>query len=122
MPFVTVRDIQMYYDIHGTGPRLLFISGTGGDLRRKPGIFDSPLAKNFKILAYDQRGLGQSERPNIPYTMADYAMDTNSLLDAVGWNSCSDTRLDAAWQAANPQQFKELVGQMVADLMKSYFS
>jgi hypothetical protein len=54
--------------------------------------------------------------------MADYAMDTNSLLDAVGWNSCSDTRLDAAWQAANPQQFKELVGQMVADLMKSYFS
>ena len=40
MPFVSVRDIQMYYEIRGAGPRLLYISGTGGDLRRSPNAFE----------------------------------------------------------------------------------
>ena len=88
MPFATVRDLSMYYEIHGTGSRLLIINGTGGDLRRKPNIFDSPIAKHFEILSYDQRGLGQTSRPDIPYTMADYADDANGLLDTIGWESC----------------------------------
>jgi len=76
----------MYYEVSGTGKRLLYIGGTGGDLRHRPGIFDSPLADHFEILAYDQRGLGQTDRPDIPYTMADYAMDADGLLTAVGWD------------------------------------
>jgi 3-oxoadipate enol-lactonase len=156
----------MYYEIRGTGPRLLSIWGSGGDLRSSPNIFEMPLAQPFEILGYDQRGLGQTSRPDIPYTMADYADDANGLLDAVGWERCgvigisfggmvaqefalryphrverlvlactssggaggasyplheipripvedyvrriiqlSDTRRDAAWQAANPDQF-----------------
>ncbi len=69
MPFIDVRDIRMYYEIHGSGPHLLFINGTCGDLRRKPSIFDSPLVEQFEILAHDQRGLGQTDRPDIPYSM-----------------------------------------------------
>jgi len=88
MPFINVRDLKMYYEIRGTGPRLLVISGTGGDLRRSPSIFEMPIAQHFKILAYDQRGLGQTSRPDIPYTMVDYAEDANALLDAVGWDRC----------------------------------
>jgi 3-oxoadipate enol-lactonase len=88
MPFISLRDIRMYYEIHGSGPRLLFFSGTGGDLRRKPNIFLSPLSKNFEILAHDQRGLGQTDRPEVPYSMADYAMDADSLLKAIGWEGC----------------------------------
>jgi 3-oxoadipate enol-lactonase len=88
MPFVAVRDLQMYYEIRGTGPRLLSISGTGGDLRRSPNIFEMPIARHFEILAYDQRGLGQTSRPDILYTMADYADDANALLETVGWDRC----------------------------------
>lgn len=88
MPFVTVRDIQMYYEIRGKGPRLLSISGTAWDLRRSPTIFETPLPQQFEILAYDQRGLGQTSRPDIPYTMADYAADADGLLEAVGWDRC----------------------------------
>jgi 3-oxoadipate enol-lactonase len=88
MPFVSVRDIRMYYEIRGDGPRLLFISGTGGDLRRSPNAFDSPLPKHFEVLAYDQRGLGRTDRPDTPYTMADYAADADTLLQAVGWDRC----------------------------------
>ena len=89
MPFISVRDIEIYYEIHGTGPHLLSISGTGGDLRRSPIIFEMPIARHFKILAYDQRGLGQTSRPDIPYSMADYADDADGLLRAIGWDSCS---------------------------------
>ena len=48
-----------------------------------------PLAQHFEILAHDQRGLGQTDRPDIPYTMADYAEDANALLEAVGWDHCN---------------------------------
>jgi len=88
MPFITVRDLRMYYEIRGKGPRLIVISGTGGDLRRSPSIFEMSIAQHFEILAYDQRGLGQTSRPDIPYTLVDYADDANALLAAVGWNRC----------------------------------
>jgi 3-oxoadipate enol-lactonase len=88
MPFATVRDLEMYYEIEGSGPRLLYISGTGGDLRGQPRVFDGPLPKSFKVLAYDQRGLGRTSKPDKPYTMADYADDAAALLDAVGWDRC----------------------------------
>jgi len=88
MPFITVRDLRMYFEIRGKGPRLLIISGTGGDLRRSPSIFEMAIAQHFEILAYDQRGLGQTSRPDIPYTMVDYADDANALLEAVGWDRC----------------------------------
>jgi 3-oxoadipate enol-lactonase len=89
VPFVAVRDIQIYYEVRGTGPRVLGISGTGGDLRNSRSILKMPLARHFKILGYDQRGLGQTSRPDIPYTMADYAADADGLLDAVGWERCA---------------------------------
>ena len=88
MPFATVRDINIYYEIQGEGPPLLFFNGTGGDLRRKPGIFDSPLPKSFRVLAFDQRGLGQASTPAAQPTMRDYAEDAAALLDVLGWPPC----------------------------------
>ena len=37
------------------------------------------------LLAHDQRGLGRTEIPPGPYSMADYAADAIALLDHVGW-------------------------------------
>ena len=88
MPFVTVRDLKVYYEIRGKGPRLLSISGSGGDLRGKPSVFDGTLPERFELLAYDQRGLGQTGGPAASYTMADYAEDADGLLEALGWDHC----------------------------------
>ncbi|MGH9016184.1 MAG: alpha/beta fold hydrolase [Acidimicrobiales bacterium] len=77
--------VELYYEVAGTGPRLLLISGTGGDLRTPPSVFDGPLGRMFEIAAYDQRGLGQSSVPPGPYTMGDYADDAAGLLDTLGW-------------------------------------
>src|SRR4051794_17019917 len=86
MPKVDLGRIRLYYERAGEGPGLLFISGTGGDLRVKPGVFESPLGAAFDLLAYDQRGLGQSDKPAGPYSMQDYADDAAELLDAIGWD------------------------------------
>ncbi len=83
-----VRDIEIYYEIHGSGRNLLFIGGSGGDLRQKPGVFEGPLVQEFEVLSYDQRGLGRTDRPEGPYSMADYGEDAAALLDAVGWDRC----------------------------------
>lgn len=83
-----IRGIDVYYEIHGEGPRLLFIGGSGGDLRQKPGVFDGPLVREFEVLSYDQRGLGRSDRPEGPYSMTDYGEDAAALLEAVGWDRC----------------------------------
>jgi 3-oxoadipate enol-lactonase len=85
MPFMRVRDIEICYEIHGAGPRLLKIWGTGGDLRRPATDFDRQLTEHFTVLAFDQRGMGRSGKPEHDYTMADYADDAAGLMTALGW-------------------------------------
>ena len=76
----------MYYEIHGEGSKLLYISGTGADLGHKPNVFDTPLGKHFAILVFDQRGLGQTDKP---YKMSDYADDAAKLMEIQGWCSAN---------------------------------
>jgi 3-oxoadipate enol-lactonase len=85
MPFVQLGRLKAYYERAGNGKPLLFVSGSGGDLRAKPGVFESPLSRAFDLLAYDQRGLGQTDKPAGPYSMQQYADDAAKLLDALDW-------------------------------------
>jgi len=87
MPKARIGDIDIWWERAGVGAPLLFISGTGGDLRVRPGILDGPYVKAFDVLAYDQRGLGRSDKPPGPYSMAQYADDAAALLDHLGWPS-----------------------------------
>uniref|UniRef100_UPI002FDAC938 alpha/beta fold hydrolase n=1 Tax=Parvibaculum sp. TaxID=2024848 RepID=UPI002FDAC938 len=87
MPFATAGDIEIHYERMGAGPRLLFISGTGSDLRLRPNVLDGPFPKHFDMAAYDQRGLGQTSKPDRPYNMSQYAEDAVNLMDAIGWHS-----------------------------------
>lgn len=89
MPFIGVRDIQVCYEIAGSGPRLLKIWGTGGDLRRPVTEFDRRLAENFMVLSFDQRGMGRSGKPVRDYSMADYADDAAGLMTALDWEDAA---------------------------------
>ena len=85
MPVISLRGLDFHYEIAGQGPRVLFLNITGGDLRQRPGVMDSPLAQRHALLAHDQRGLGRSAKPDQPYGMADYADDAAALLQALDW-------------------------------------
>ncbi len=86
MPTAQINSLNLYYERAGDGPPLLFISGTGGDLRNQPNVFASPLAKAFDLAAYDQRGLGRTDKPDAAYTMAEYADDAAGLIAHLGWD------------------------------------
>ncbi|MBK07878.1 MAG: alpha/beta hydrolase [Deltaproteobacteria bacterium] len=88
MPIAHINDIDIYYERKGQGPPLLAIMGTRSDLRAPTNFFMSPIAQDFDVLLYDQRGMGQSSKPDRPYTMQEYAEDALQLLDFVGWSSC----------------------------------
>jgi len=88
MPHIRVRDLEVYYEIHGSGPRLFYIGGSGGDLRDKPNVFDGPLVREFEVLSFDQRGLGRTDAPEGPYSMGDYAEDAAALLQALDFAPC----------------------------------
>src|SRR6476646_2154503 len=85
MPYLPIRGIDICFGRAWTGAPLLAISGSRGDLRRRPNLLESPLANAFDVLAYDQRGLGRTSKPDKPYPMTDFADDAAALLDAVGW-------------------------------------
>ena len=85
MPVARVGDIDIRYELGGSGQRLLYISGTGADLRMKPGVFDGPLPDRFEVLAFDQRGMGRTSKPDGPYSMAGYGDDAAGLMEALGW-------------------------------------
>lgn len=86
MPFADLEGLPFYFERLGSGEKLLFIGGTGADLRRPETRLFGPLPRHFELLTYDQRGFGQSAKPDIPYRMADYADDAARLMEALGWD------------------------------------
>src|SRR6478609_5074074 len=84
MPTARLNGIDVYYERRGDGPPVLFLNGSGSTLDGMRVLLDV-FTDRVDLLAHDQRGLGRTEIPPGPYTMADYAADAVALLDHVGW-------------------------------------
>jgi 3-oxoadipate enol-lactonase len=85
MRFLRANGLVVCYSDEGRrdGPALVFINSLGTDLR----IWDDVariLSPEFRVVRYDKRGHGLSERGPDRYDMADYARDLAALLDALG--------------------------------------
>jgi pimeloyl-ACP methyl ester carboxylesterase len=83
MPKAHANGIDIYYEIHGSGDPLILINGLGYDLwmwhKMVPG-----LAEHFQAIVFDNRGVGQTDKPEGPYTAQLLADDTAGLLEALG--------------------------------------
>src|ERR1700710_3155635 len=86
MPTVTANGISISYERSGTGPPLLFCNGSGSTLAGSQPLL-TPFRVQFDFVAHDQRGMGLTEIPPTPYTMAQYAADALGLVDAIGWST-----------------------------------
>jgi len=83
MPTEKVGDLNIYYEIHGEGEPLLLIMGYGANSRWwYPQI--PAFSQEYQVIAFDNRGTGQSDKPDIPYTMEMMEEDTVGLLEAIG--------------------------------------
>jgi pimeloyl-ACP methyl ester carboxylesterase len=86
MPFAVNQGTKIYWDEEGQGDPLLLIMGLGYPsiawYRTRP-----VLAKSFRTIGLDNRGVGNSEMPPGPYPIPLMASDAAAVLDAAGVES-----------------------------------
>jgi pimeloyl-ACP methyl ester carboxylesterase len=83
MPHVKAGDINVYYEVHGTGVQTLtLIRGLGADLMSWFAQIPE-FSKHFRTLVFDNRGAGRSDKPDSPYSSQQMASDVNNLLHAL---------------------------------------
>ena len=75
----TVGRIKLCYELEGTGPPILFISGLSANKEFWIPVVEQ-LSPRHKCITFDNRGIGQSSRPRRGYTIPDLARDTVGLL------------------------------------------
>jgi len=73
----------MYYVEAGQGEPLVLIMGLGADHLAWGFQFPS-LAERYRVIAFDNRGAGQTGAPDHPYTTRMMADDTAGLMDVLG--------------------------------------
>lgn len=82
MPHASLPGLTLRYELAGRGPSLVLIHELGGALESFDAILPH-LAPTFRVLRYDQRGAGLSEKPRASFTMADHCDDLARLLAAI---------------------------------------
>jgi 3-oxoadipate enol-lactonase len=83
MPMIAVNDINMHYEIHGEGEPLVLIAGLATDVTAYERLI-AALSQRYRVIAFDDRGVGRTDKPDIPYTIDMMAEDTAGLLSALG--------------------------------------
>jgi YbgC/YbaW family acyl-CoA thioester hydrolase len=79
---LTVNGVSLAVEVRGEGPAILFIHGYPMDRS----IWAQAMAAldGFRRIAPDLRGMGQSDAPDLGYSVETYARDLVALLDALG--------------------------------------
>jgi pimeloyl-ACP methyl ester carboxylesterase len=86
MPRIRINGVELQYDLQGSGEPLVLIHGAQGDRSMFAGTVPA-LVNQFGVLTFDQRGSGESEKPDMEYSIALLADDTAALMDHVGFSS-----------------------------------
>jgi pimeloyl-ACP methyl ester carboxylesterase len=83
--FLKLKAGQLSFNVLESGsgePALLFLHYWGGSARTWNAVA-SQLSTNFRCIAYDQRGWGQSDAPEQGYSIRDLALDAKHIVEAL---------------------------------------
>lgn len=93
MPYLTVGrentgDVEIYYEDLGDGDPVVLIHGwplSSASWEKQVPVL---LEAGYRVIAYDRRGFGRSDRPSSQYTYDTFAGDLNVLMTKLGlWNA-----------------------------------
>ena len=83
MAFAHSEGVELYWESTGAGAPVLLVMGLGmnatGWWRTVP-----VLSESLRVIAFDNRGAGRSDKPEGPYSVAQMADDAMAVLDAAG--------------------------------------
>jgi pimeloyl-ACP methyl ester carboxylesterase len=81
MPFVQLSDVDLHYEVFGSGPPFLFMAETAchGDVWK---LYQVPeFSRDHQVIIYDQRGTGRSKTRSNDFSTKRMADDAAALLD-----------------------------------------
>jgi pimeloyl-ACP methyl ester carboxylesterase len=80
---ITTEGTTLYVEQRGTGPDVLLIAGLGDPLEAWQAQLDG-LSDGYRLIAFDNRGVGRTPLPAEPLTVAGMADDAAGVLQALG--------------------------------------
>jgi len=86
MPFVSATDgTRIHYEVTGKpgATPILMIQGLGAS-KNAWNLQRIAMATRFRIISFDNRGAGRSDKPTAPFTLEQMAEDAIAVLDAAG--------------------------------------
>jgi len=83
MPYAVNNGVKLYWRETGSGPALLLIMGLGYSSDMWHHI-EAGLAAHFRLVVFDNRGIGRSSPAAGPHLISTMAEDAAAVLDAVG--------------------------------------
>jgi non-heme chloroperoxidase len=88
MPYVRVgeengADIELYYEDHGSGQPVVLIHGYPGDGTSWEKQTAVLLEAGKRVITYDRRGFGKSDKPTSGHDYDTYAADLSALVSAL---------------------------------------
>jgi 3-oxoadipate enol-lactonase len=87
MAVASINGIDLYYEVHGSGPAVVFLHGVGGN--HAAWYQQAPFfARHYKVITVDQRGFGHSEDRN-GLGRAGFVDDLRGLVDALSVDAIS---------------------------------
>jgi pimeloyl-ACP methyl ester carboxylesterase len=91
--FQSFDGVTIAFESEGDGVPVLLMHGFATDSYInwvRPGIVDVLVRRNYRVVTFDQRGHGSSDKPHDPSAYADDAMirDAQALLDHAGIERC----------------------------------
>lgn len=119
MPNVKLKDINMYYEIRGEGEPLVILQGMGVEITSVYSVLDE-FTKKYKVIAPDNRGVGRTDMPDMPYSIEMMAEDTVGLMDEIGIKSAHflgmsmGSRIAQVIAVKYPEKVKSLILNVAA--------
>jgi pimeloyl-ACP methyl ester carboxylesterase len=112
---VNVGDIDMAYKVFGSGDPLVMITGYSTTMDTWEPDFLQALASKYRVIVFDNRGMGKTTAGTVPFTIDQFADDTAGLIRALGlgqanvlgWSIGGDIALDVV--VRHPEQVINLI-------------
>ncbi len=93
--------VRLYYEVYGSGEPTVFLLPTWSIIHSRHWKMQIPyLARHCRVLTFDGRGNGRSDRPATGYGEAEFAADALAVMDATGTGRAVLVSLSAGAQWA----------------------
>ena len=81
MPYLQLKDVELYYEVHGQGEPFIFLSETACDCDVWKLYQVAEFSRDYRVILHDYRGTGRSEKPSVKYSTKMFCDDVVALMN-----------------------------------------